>query len=78
MNWGRERGARSGGRKRGGEGGARPPGNKVGRGELVGGWRRLGAGSGALTARMTADGEFSNFIIDKDEKAVGSGAEPPG
>lgn len=27
---------------------------------------------------MTSDGEFSNFIIDKDEKAVGSGTEPPG
>lgn len=34
-------------------------------------------GTGILTARMTTDGEFSYFIIDKDKKAVGRGTEPP-
>lgn len=33
---------------------------------------------GSLTARVTTDDEFSDFIIDKDEDAVGSGTEPPG
>ena len=50
-----------------------------GMGELV---RRLAnsqAGvQGTLTARMTTDDEFSDFIIDKDEDAVRSGTEPPG
>lgn len=34
-------------------------------------------GAGTLTTRMTADGEFSHFIIDEDKKAVGSSTEPP-
>lgn len=29
-------------------------------------------------ARMTTDDEFSDFIIDKDEEAIGSGTQPPG
>lgn len=27
---------------------------------------------------MTTDDEFSDFIIDKDEEAIGSGTQPPG
>lgn len=51
----------------------------VGMGELV---RRMETtqsewGAGSLTARMTPNGEFSHFIINKDKKAVGSGTEPP-
>lgn len=34
-------------------------------------------GAGTLTARMVLDDEFPHFVVDEDEKAVGSRAEPP-
>lgn len=50
-----------------------------GMGELV---RRLVTppserGAGGLTSRMSTNGELPYFVIDEDQKAVGSGTEPP-
>lgn len=34
-------------------------------------------GAGSLTSRMSTNDVLPYFIIDKDQKAVGSGTEPP-
>lgn len=64
--------------RRAGPGGSASSGEK---GTAGTGWRGLLSAQsrgGSLTARMTSDGEFSDFVIDKDKNAVGNGAEPPG
>lgn len=59
------------------------PGSEVGRKAMgLGNWWDARAcqslpGGWGPPPRVTADAEFSDFIVDKDKHAVGSGTEPP-